>query len=78
MEFILSEKANRSGAEGFMFVRNKTHNDVTYWKCEEHLKCKNCVLSAAEEDSLMRALSEHSYFIRSYLGMQLLTTCRFV
>jgi len=30
MEFILSEKANRSGAEGFMFVRNKTHNDVTY------------------------------------------------
>jgi len=53
MEFILSEKANRSGAEGFMFVRNKTHNDVTYWKCEEHLKCKNCVLSAAEEDSLM-------------------------
>jgi len=39
--------------EGFMSVSNITQNDVTRWKCEEHLKCKSCVLSSAEEDSLM-------------------------
>jgi len=54
--------------KGFMSVSNNTQNDVTYWKCEEHLKCKSCVLSTAEEDSLMRAPSEHSYVIRSFPG----------
>ena len=50
--------------EGFMSVSNITQNDVTRWKCEEHLKCKSCVLSSAEKDSLMKAPSEHKSFYK--------------
>ena len=61
MEFILSEKGKRKLAlKGFMYVRDKTQNDVTYWRCEHYLKCKSRV-STAEDDSLIRAPSEHSH-----------------
>jgi len=54
-------------SKGFMYVSHKTQNDVTYWKCEEHLKCKSCVLSETEEDSFMRAPIKHSHFVSSDL-----------
>ncbi|CAK8697796.1 unnamed protein product [Clavelina lepadiformis] len=61
MEFISSEKGKRKLAlNGFMYVRNKTKNGVTYWRCEDYLKCKSRV-STAEDDSLMRTPSEHSH-----------------
>jgi len=62
MEFILSEKANGSVLKGFMYVSNKNQNDVTYWKCEEHLKCKSFALSTAEEDCLLRAPSKQLFY----------------
>ncbi|XP_076816250.1 uncharacterized protein LOC143462093 [Clavelina lepadiformis] len=61
MEFISSEKGKRKLAlNGFMYVRDKTKNGVTYWRCEDYLKCKSRV-STTEDDSLKRAPSEHSH-----------------
>jgi len=48
MEFIISEKSKQKLAlNGFMYVRDKAQNGVTYWRCEDYLKCKSRV-SAAE------------------------------
>jgi len=61
MEFILSEKGKRKLAlNGFMYVSDKTQNGVTYWRCENYLKCKSRV-STSENDSLIRAPTEHSH-----------------
>ncbi|XP_076820937.1 uncharacterized protein LOC143466184 [Clavelina lepadiformis] len=61
MEFILSDKGKRKLAlNGFLYVRDKATNGVTYWRCEEFLKCKSRE-STAEDDSLKRAPSEHSH-----------------
>jgi len=48
---LLSEKANGSGFERFCctYISDKTHNDVSYRKCEEHVKCKRYVSTAEEE-----------------------------
>jgi len=67
MEFTLSEKANGSGYAIFLYVSNKIQNGDIYWKCDEYVKCESCILSTVEEDSLMKAQSERSNYISSYL-----------
>jgi len=61
MEFIISEKGKQKLAlNGFMYVRDKAQNGVTYWRCEDYLKCKSRV-SKAENDSIIREPSEQSH-----------------
>jgi len=61
MEFIISEKGKRKLAlNGFMYVRDNAQNGVTYWRCEDYLKCKSRV-STAENDSIMRGPTEQSH-----------------
>ena len=61
MEFIISEKGKRKlSLNGFMYVRDKAQNGVTYRRCEDYLKCKSRV-STAENDSIIRAPTEHSH-----------------
>jgi len=51
--FRFCEKGKRKLAlNGFMYVRDKAQNGVTYWRCEDYLKCKSCVSTAAN-DSVM-------------------------
>jgi len=61
MEFVISEKGKQKLAlSGFIYVRDKAQNGVTYWRCEDYLKCKSRV-STAENDSIVRAPTEHSH-----------------
>jgi len=58
MAFISSEKGKRKLAlNGFMYVHDKAQNGVTYWRCEDYLKCKRL----SENDSLIKAPTEHSH-----------------
>jgi len=48
-----------------MYVRDETQNVVTYWRCEDYLKCKNHAYKT--EDNRTRAPSGCSHFTISYL-----------
>jgi len=61
MKFIIYEKGKRKLAfNGYMYVRDKAQNVVTYWRCEDYIKCKSRV-TTAENDSIIRAPTEHSH-----------------
>ena len=56
------ERQWKVGLEWFyvQYVRDKTQNGVRYWRCEDYLKCKSRVFTA-ENDSIIRAPTEHSH-----------------
>jgi len=60
-----SNAMSKIALKDFMYVRGKTQNGRTYWRCEDYLKCKIHV-SSAEDNVLMTKPSEHSHFISRY------------